>query len=167
MKIAFAKPTVPTSGALVVGVLAGRKLSKTVEAPGNGCPLVPMPEFDALPENAEFPNPFVMGDGTAVTTKAQWACRHRELRNMFEKYETGPKTDAPAEVTGAVADYVAPPVAEGAMAPQGPTPNTTLTVNAMLAAVNQWAVNGVLYNGDATLRQLAAALFDALNNAGG
>jgi hypothetical protein len=100
-----------------------------IEAPGNGCPLVPMPEFDALPENPEFPNPFVMGDGQAVTTKAQWACRHRELRNMFEKYETGPKTDAPAEVTGSVADYVAPPVAEGAMAPQGPAPNSTLTVN--------------------------------------
>ena len=43
---------------------------------------------------------------------------------------------------------------------------TTLTVNALLAAVNQRAVNGVLYNGDTTLRQQAADLFDALNNAG-
>ncbi|HEY1721650.1 MAG TPA: leucyl aminopeptidase [Magnetospirillaceae bacterium] len=32
MKIAFAKPSIPTSGALVVGVIAGKKLSKTVEA---------------------------------------------------------------------------------------------------------------------------------------
>jgi hypothetical protein len=44
--------------------------------------------------------------------------------------------------------------------------NSTLTVSAMLAAVNQRAVNGVLYNGDSTLRSQATDLFDALNNAG-
>ena len=48
----------------------------------------------------------------------------------------------------------------------GEANNPTLTVNALLAAVNQQAVNGVLYNGDTTLRQQAADLFDALNNAG-
>ena len=37
----------------------------------------------------------------------------------------------------------------------------------LLLAVNQRAVNGVLYNGDATLQQQAHDLFDALNNAGG
>ncbi len=49
----------------------------------------------------------------------------------------------------------------------GVTNNTTLNVNELLAAVNQRAVNGALYNSDATLRQEAADLFDALNNAGG
>ena len=44
--------------------------------------------------------------------------------------------------------------------------NTTLTVYALLLAVNQQAKNGVLYNGDAALRQEAADLFDALSGAG-
>jgi CSLREA domain-containing protein len=45
--------------------------------------------------------------------------------------------------------------------------NTVLNVYELLLAVNQRAVHGVLYNGDATLRQEAADLFDALNSAGG
>jgi hypothetical protein len=45
--------------------------------------------------------------------------------------------------------------------------NTTWNVYELLLAVNARAVHGVLYNGDAMLRQEAADLFDALNNAGG
>ncbi len=44
--------------------------------------------------------------------------------------------------------------------------NTTLTVYGLLAAVNNKAVNGVLYNGNATLQAEAADLFDGLNEAG-
>jgi CSLREA domain-containing protein len=44
--------------------------------------------------------------------------------------------------------------------------NTTRNVYELLLAANQRAVNGVLYNGDATLRQEASDLFDALNSAG-
>ena len=44
--------------------------------------------------------------------------------------------------------------------------NTTLTVYALLAAVNTQAVNGALYGGNATLQAQAADLFDALNQAG-
>ena len=44
--------------------------------------------------------------------------------------------------------------------------NTTLNVCALLLAVNKQAKNGVLYNGDAALRQEAADLFDALSGAG-
>ena len=44
--------------------------------------------------------------------------------------------------------------------------NTTLNVYQLLAVVNQKAVGGVLYNGDATGRQEAADLFDALSQAG-
>jgi hypothetical protein len=75
-----------------------------VEMPGEGCAESPLPEFAELTPDAALPDPFTMRDGTPVTTKAQWACRHRELRSMFEKYETGPKTAKPAEVTGAIAD---------------------------------------------------------------
>src|SRR5262249_27053470 len=40
--------------------------------------------------------------------------------------------------------------------------NTTRNVYQLLKAVNQQAVNGVLYNGDKTLRSEATDLFDAL-----
>jgi hypothetical protein len=42
----------------------------------------------------------------------------------------------------------------------------TLNVYQLLRTVDQRAVHGVLYSGDAALRQLAADLFDALNQAG-
>jgi hypothetical protein len=45
--------------------------------------------------------------------------------------------------------------------------NTTRNVYQLLLAVNQKAANGVLYNGNATLQTQAAALFYALNTAGG
>jgi hypothetical protein len=44
---------------------------------------------------------------------------------------------------------------------------TILDVFELLKAVNQRAVSGVLYHGDAALRREAADLFDALNAAGG
>jgi hypothetical protein len=43
---------------------------------------------------------------------------------------------------------------------------TTLDVYQLLQAVNRKAVNGVLYNGDATLRAQCADLLGALNQAG-
>jgi hypothetical protein len=45
--------------------------------------------------------------------------------------------------------------------------NTTLNVYQLLQAANSQTVNGVLYNGDATLRQEANDVFDGINNAGG
>ena len=44
--------------------------------------------------------------------------------------------------------------------------NETLNVYQLLRAADRRAVNGVPYGGDAALRQLAADLFDALNQAG-
>ena len=44
--------------------------------------------------------------------------------------------------------------------------NTTLNVYELLVAVNRKAVNGVLYNGDATLQAQCADLFNSLNQAG-
>jgi hypothetical protein len=44
--------------------------------------------------------------------------------------------------------------------------NTTLDVYQLLLAVNQKAVNGVLYNGDATLLSQCADLLGALSQAG-
>jgi hypothetical protein len=44
--------------------------------------------------------------------------------------------------------------------------NTMLNVYELLKAVDRQVVNGVLYNGDKTLRNEANDLFDALNKAG-
>jgi hypothetical protein len=44
--------------------------------------------------------------------------------------------------------------------------NTTLNVFELLKAADRQVVNGVLYNGDKTLRNEANDLFDALNKAG-
>ncbi len=44
---------------------------------------------------------------------------------------------------------------------------TTLNVYQLLLAANRQAVNGVLYNGDLSLRTQAQIVFDALNVAGG
>jgi hypothetical protein len=44
--------------------------------------------------------------------------------------------------------------------------NTTLNVYELLVAVNRKAVNGVLYNGDATLQAQCADLFNSLDQAG-
>jgi hypothetical protein len=45
--------------------------------------------------------------------------------------------------------------------------NTTLNVYQILKRANQQAVNGVLYNGDPTLRKAANDVFDGINAAGG
>jgi hypothetical protein len=45
--------------------------------------------------------------------------------------------------------------------------NTTLTIYALLEAVNSQAVNGALYGGDATLRNEAKNAFDGINQAEG
>jgi hypothetical protein len=54
----------------------------------------------------------------------------------------------------------------GAGAAFGVANDSALTVSQLLQAVDQQAVDGVLYGGDAVLRQKAADLFDALNQAG-
>jgi hypothetical protein len=76
------------------GVLVG------VETPGANCAVPQFPAFAQLTDNAKFPDPFKMFDGTPVTTAAQWVCRNRELSAMLQRYETGQKTAKPAEVTG-------------------------------------------------------------------
>lgn len=75
-----------------------------MEIPGEGCAVPEMKPFGELTEIEKLPDPFTMLDGTKVTTKAQWACRHRELRALFEHYETGPKAVKAATVSGSVSN---------------------------------------------------------------
>jgi (4-O-methyl)-D-glucuronate---lignin esterase len=102
-------PNLPLAPAAANPALTG------VEVPGADCPVPTLPEFAELTANPALPNPFLTQSGAPVTTQAQWACRHRELRAMFEKYETGAKTEKPAEVTGSFADgTLAVTVSDGA-----------------------------------------------------
>ncbi|XYI03885.1 dockerin-like protein [Sorangium sp. So ce1128] len=73
-----------------------------IEIPGADCPVPDMPAFGDLRANDKLPDPFTMMDGTKVTTRAQWACRHREISEMVQHYETGPKQVKEATVTGSV-----------------------------------------------------------------
>jgi len=52
-----------------------------------------MASAGAMKKNMKLPNPFMMHDGTVISTKAQWECRRAEIKADLEKYEIGPKQD--------------------------------------------------------------------------
>jgi hypothetical protein len=54
------------------------------------------PDFSALKDIVNFPDPFLMEDGSRMTTKAQWACRRAEIINQIQHWETGTKPPPPA-----------------------------------------------------------------------
>ncbi|WP_437902807.1 hypothetical protein WME95_30130 [Sorangium sp. So ce327] len=74
-----------------------------VETPGEDCPVPNMPAFSELKAYDKLHDPFTMADGTKVTTRAQWVCRHREISEMIQHYETGPKEVKKATVKGSLA----------------------------------------------------------------
>ncbi len=56
-------------------------------------------EVWALPGHSELPDPLVMLDGTAVTTRGQWERQRRpELKRLFEHYMYGHVPPVPGEV---------------------------------------------------------------------
>ncbi|CRK42721.1 hypothetical protein BN1708_008839, partial [Verticillium longisporum] len=61
------------------------------------CPALPS---GLGPANANLPNPFVFQNGAAVTTKADWACRQREISAQIQAYELGTLPGKPQSVTG-------------------------------------------------------------------
>ncbi|KAG7122169.1 4-O-methyl-glucuronoyl methylesterase 1 like protein [Verticillium longisporum] len=65
-------------------------------APGT-CPALPS---GLGPANANLPNPFVFQNGAAITTKADWACRQREISAQIQTYELGTLPGKPQSVTG-------------------------------------------------------------------
>jgi hypothetical protein len=76
----------------------------TIEDSGATCPRPALPAPGALPNIAAHPDPFLMTNGTRITTKAEWTCRRAEIKAQVEEYESGPKpvVDA-ANVTGSFA----------------------------------------------------------------
>lgn len=96
-----------------------------VETPGADCPVPSLTAFANLPSNAKFPDPFTLLNGSPVTTKAEWVCRHRELSALLQGYETGEKTAKPSSVTGSMdADVLTVALDDGA----GETGSFTVTI---------------------------------------
>jgi len=57
-----------------------------------------LPGVDALPAVAELPDPFLMAGGRRVATRADWAKRRREIREIVLHYEYGHPPGAPGNV---------------------------------------------------------------------
>jgi hypothetical protein len=64
-----------------------------------GSSLPALPEPNALVSIPKLPDPFKLGAGTRITTKAEWACRRAELKALAEKYVYGVMPPKPGSVT--------------------------------------------------------------------
>jgi hypothetical protein len=70
-----------------------------VENWGSDCSV---PSTAVSVNNSKLPDPFKKIDGSRVTTKADWKCRHQEIRRLVEDHVYG-KKPIPESVTGTVA----------------------------------------------------------------
>lgn len=62
-----------------------------------------LPEPEALsPASHKLPDPFLMADGTRMSSAAQWACQRAWLKKNVEKFVHGAKPPKPETVTGTV-----------------------------------------------------------------
>jgi hypothetical protein len=50
----------------------------------------------ALQPNRNLPDPFLMNDGTRISSLAQWRCRRAEIKRDIEQYEIGLKPEPPS-----------------------------------------------------------------------
>jgi hypothetical protein len=63
-----------------------------VENTGEDCEVTTtFPSFNDLPTIENFPDPFLMEDGSRISTKAQWSCRRAEISNQIQYWELGTK----------------------------------------------------------------------------
>jgi hypothetical protein len=70
------------------------------ENTGADCPAPPAPvAFSALPMIANLPDPFLMTNGTRISTKDQWRCRRAEISSIMQYWESGPKGAPPSNVS--------------------------------------------------------------------
>jgi len=69
---------------------------------GTACVTPPMPTFQQLAVIPTLPDPFLLMNGTRITTKDQWICRRNEIRAQLLNYELGPKPGKPSVLTGTV-----------------------------------------------------------------
>ncbi|MGD8863464.1 MAG: hypothetical protein PVI30_25845 [Myxococcales bacterium] len=72
-----------------------------VEDSGSDCPAPQLPAPGELPAIDGHPDPFMMTDGTRITSRQDWTCRRAEIKAQVERYESGPKpVVAPEAVSG-------------------------------------------------------------------
>jgi hypothetical protein len=67
-----------------------------VENTGADVPMASLPELDVLPEITYLPDPFLMADGTRMSTRQQWVRRRAEIQSMIEHYAVGSKPGKPS-----------------------------------------------------------------------
>lgn len=92
----------------LISILAQPTLAQEAEPLPETC----TPATDATyPSNPKLPDPFLLADGSRVSTKDEWACKRAEIRAQIEEWELGPKP--------------APPTVEASMA--GNTIDITVT----------------------------------------
>ena len=82
---------VGTGGTTATGGSGGAATGGFVENAGASCASTAAPLLSA--DNKKLPNPFVMHDGTMMTSKSQWECRRNEIKTDLEKYEIYTKQD--------------------------------------------------------------------------
>lgn len=64
------------------------------------CPPPPAPPaFGALPAVANLPDPFLMTNGTRITSRDQWRCRRAEISRQMQHWVSGPKGAPPSNLT--------------------------------------------------------------------
>jgi len=106
------------------------------EDTGADCAEPPLPAYSELPEISYLPDPFLMADGTPITTRAEWRCRRAEIKALLEEYDVGDKPGAPSSFEasldgntlnisvgeGGETFTITAPIARPAGAPSGPIP---------------------------------------------
>ncbi|KIY66140.1 carbohydrate esterase family 15 protein [Cylindrobasidium torrendii FP15055 ss-10] len=75
-------------------------VSFVVGAIAQTCPA--LPSTINLTANSKLPDPFKFINGTAVASKADWACRREEISQLFQRYELGTLPPKPSNVTASL-----------------------------------------------------------------
>jgi hypothetical protein len=65
---------------------------------GGVCTVPNVPEFSALKEITEFPDPFLKMDGNRITKKSEWNCRREEIKALAQKFIYGQKPPKPDKI---------------------------------------------------------------------
>jgi hypothetical protein len=90
-----------TSGGGVTGGISGDLPgSYPTENTGADCPAAPTPPaFSALTPVTNLPDPFLMLNGTRISTRDQWRCRRAEIGSLIQHWGSGAKGAPPSNLT--------------------------------------------------------------------
>ncbi len=91
--------SVTAAGLLLASTAAWAGPPLRTEDDGAACASPPLEAFANLPSVAALPDPFIDRTGRALTRKADWPCRRREVSEQLQRFELGSK---PAPLAGSV-----------------------------------------------------------------